>query len=625
MEGTSLDIVQDLINQLKQVVPQAFTENKLDTDYLKTLLGEGNTADGERYALTWAGKAEAYKVLQTATTTTLNPEPDKSIQWDETENVLIEGENLEVLKVLQKSYYNKVKMIYIDPPYNTGNDSFIYPDKFSESKEDYLKRVGDKDDEGLMMREGFFRKNSKENGQYHSNWLNMMLPRLFLARNMLKEGGVIFVSIDDNEQANLKLLMDEIFGAENQLGQIIWKKKTNGNNVGYIPPVHDYILAYSRRKDLIIENNFGFPISQEYINKNYSNPDNDPRGLWNTMDLSANHKGPHFPITNPETQEVHYPSEGRYWVFNSDEVLKRISEGRIIFGKSGTGKPVQKVFLKERQERRIKAESWWDKHGMNEDGTAELTELFKTPKLFDHSKPSVTIKHLINIATCNSCEDLVLDFFAGSGTTAQAILELNEKDQGNRKFICVQLPEQTEPSSEALKAGFNTVADITQERIKRVIEKIEKTRNGSLELDKRQPLGFRKFKLEGSNFKIWRGDVATNEEELKQQMELFTVPQRANATTENMLWELLVKSGFPLTEKVKTVTLPDGEVMYLTGTLPPRLVVVLDSFTQAVQDEILTLKPKAVLCLDSLFTGRDNDKTNAQLKFEDNGILFKTI
>lgn len=634
MQGTSLNITQDLIDQLKQIVPQAFTEDKLDIETLKTLIGEGNTAYGERYALTWAGKSEAYKVLQTATTQTLNPDPAASVNWDETDNVFIEGENLEVLKALQRSYYGKIKMIYIDPPYNTGNDSFIYPDKFSETKQEYLQRVGDKDDEGLMMREGLFRKNNRENGQFHSNWLNMMLPRLFLARNLLKDDGVIFVSIDDNEQANLKLLMDELFGAENFIEQLIWKKRYGGGaKEKYLVNLHEQVLMYSKSKEninpIFISNN------QEFIQKYYTKKDKhfDKRGPYRTQPLEAaksmgerknlvyNISGPNNTIITPKRQ----------WLWSKERTLKALENEGLEFNQDKEGKWTvnikQYLFDENGNEKLLKVTSIIEEI-YTQHGTKEIEDLFGSVDYFSYPKPSALVKHLIKFSAESNEDDIILDFFAGSGTTAQAVLELNEQDgrsgvPGNRRFICVQLPETVEEGSEAHKAGYQTIADITQERIKRVIEKIETTRNGSLALDERQPLGFRKYKLEGSNFKIWRGDVATNEEELKQQLALFTVPQRANALTENMLWELLIKNGYPLTEKLQTVTLPDGEIIY--HTLDNRLALVLNAFTWAVQDEVLRLRPKMALLLDSLFTGRDNDKTNAQLKFEDNGISFKTV
>ena len=252
--------------------------------------------------------------------------------------------------------------VFIDPPYNTGND-FVYNDDFADPIARYKE-----------VTEQTTKSNPETMGRYHTNWLNMMYPRLRLAANLLRDDGVIFISIDDNEVDNLKKICNEVFGEENFVGSILWKKKTNGNNMGFIPPVHDYILSYAK----CIENisDIGYEITAEYINKTYSNPDNDPRGAWTTMDLSANHKGPHFPITNPANGEVFYPPEGRYWVFNENEVLRRIADGRIIFGKTGTTRPVQKVFAAERLKGKIRAESWWDKHGMNEDATAEIRSLF---------------------------------------------------------------------------------------------------------------------------------------------------------------------------------------------------------------------------------------------------------
>ena len=241
MDGKSLNITEEKLNQLREIIPQAFTENRIDWEKLKAALGEDIEFKNERYVLNWAGKSEAFRVLQTPTTATLTPDKDESVNFDTTDNIFIEGENLEVLKVLQKSYFGKIKMIYIDPPYNTGNDQFIYPDKFSESKADYLNRIGDKDEKGNTTREGLFRKNSKESGHYHSNWLSMMYPRLFLARNLLREDGVIFDSIDDNEVHNLRLLMNEVFGEENFVEQIIWKKRSTPPNDQIIGASHDYI------------------------------------------------------------------------------------------------------------------------------------------------------------------------------------------------------------------------------------------------------------------------------------------------------------------------------------------------------------------------------------------------
>lgn len=616
MDGKSLNISDKKLNQLKEILPEAFTENKIDWEKLKAALGDNIEFKNERYVLNWAGKSDAFRVLQAPSTATLVPVKEESVNFDETENIFIEGENLEVLKVLQKSYFGKIKMIYIDPPYNTGNDHFIYPDRFAESREDYLSRIGDKDEAGLMTREGLFRKNSQDSGHYHSNWLSMMYPRLFLARNLLRDDGVIFVSIDDNEVHNLRLLMNEVFGEENFLGTIIWKKKTNGNNMGNIPPVHDYIVVYG--KQVINEEMlYGFPISGDYIKSNYSNPDNDTRGDWTTSDLSANHKGPYFLITNPVTGEEFYPPKGRYWVFNEKEVERRINDGRIIFGKYGDARPVQKIFLKERKSLRVKPESWWDKHSLNEDGTKELGELF-FPKIFVHSKPSQLINHITNISTISS-SDIVLDFFAGSCTTAHAVLMLNREDGGNRKFICVQLPEKCDENSEAFKAGYKTIAEIGKERIRRVIEKIREEQEGKLDLDgnSERDLGFKVFKLQESNFKIWRTNIET-EEELVAQMQQHLEPLDERAKIEDVLYELLLKAGVSLTAKIKNekgfVLVNDDEV-----------ALMLEKADEKIIKQIIAAKPKKIFTLDRLFKNNDKLKTNTALQMKDAGIEFKVI
>ncbi|MBC3788643.1 site-specific DNA-methyltransferase [Spirosoma utsteinense] len=631
MDGTSLDISADLISQLKAIVPQAFSEDKIDFKQLQTLLGQAVNTDSERYQLSWAGKSEAYKILQTPTMATLHPQPDQSIDWDNAEHVLIEGENLEVLKVLQKSYYGKIKMIYIDPPYNTGNDSFIYPDKFSETKEEYLKRISDKDDEGFMLKEGLFRKNSKENGQFHSNWLNMMLPRLFLARNLLKEDGVIFVSIDDNEQANLKLLMDEIFGIENFVAVFPWKKRSAKSDVPFgVSQDYEWIICYSKA---------GFGAGLEHERKYYQTDDiADDR--WRLSDLTTQRSAEERPnsafnMIDPKTKKSYNFNPQRVWGVSKDTFQYYYDKNKIVFPDDyeflNIGTPAFRVFESEDKEKAQKkfgsevmmkaASTLLPKEvGMSEDGNKEMVELFGF-KAFSFPKPTGLVKHFINLI--NDKEALILDFFAGSGTAAQAVLELNEQDGGNRKCICVQLPELTEEKGEAYKAGYKTIAAITQERIRRVVQKINDQRKGSIKFEESRKLGFRKYFLAGSNFKIWRSDVIENEEDLKNQLQLFITPERPNAQSENMLWELLIKNGISLTARIQQSIITSGEVIYYTQD--KRFAFALGAFSEAVQSQVLALKPKTLICLDSLFTGRDNEKTNAQLKFEDNGITFKTI
>ncbi|MFC1936169.1 site-specific DNA-methyltransferase, partial [Chloroflexota bacterium] len=340
MDGKSLNVAEDKLEQLKAILPEAFTEGKVDWEKLRLALGEDVNIQDERYVLNWAGKSDAFRAIQTPTTATLAPVRDESINFDETENIFIEGENLEVLKILQKAYYGKIKMIYIDPPYNTGNDSFVYPDKFSESREEYLKRINDKDEDGLVIREGIFRVNSKESGRYHSNWLSMMYPRLFLARNLLCEDGVIFVSVDDNEVHNLRILMNEIFGEENFIDTIIWKKRYGGGaKEKYLVSLHEYILFYAKDKDQIP--NIFIPLDEESIKRYYKFKDNnfEKRGSYRTHPLEATksvgeRKNLVFPIPGPDGQEI---MPERQWWWDKDRVMSAIEKGELEFKRSGDG------------------------------------------------------------------------------------------------------------------------------------------------------------------------------------------------------------------------------------------------------------------------------------------------
>ena len=452
VELGSLVIAADRLDLLREDFPEVFHEGKVDFDALKRALGAWVEPGRERFGLSWPGKANAMRAVQQRSHATLVPDRAESVDFDATGNVIIEGENLEVLKLLQRSYYGQIKMIYIDPPYNTGND-FIYPDDYREPLQEYLRYSGQIDGDGARRT-----TNVESSGRYHSNWLTMMHPRLYLARNLLRDDGVIFVSIDDHEFNNLTTLMNEIFGEENRIGVIVWKKKTNGNNMGLIPPVHDYIVCYGK---IVSDDSIpGQLMTQQQITATYSNSDQDPRGPWTTSDLSANHKGPSFPIENVETGEVFLPPLGRYWVFGEEETLRRVADGRIIFGRSNTGRPIQKKFLSDRSSRRSRPESWWDSHGMNSNGSTELTALFGESKLFPHPKPTKTISNLIRSSVLHDQEEIVLDFFAGSGTTGHAVMKLNAEDGGNRKFILVQLPEPAD-------GDYPTISAITRERVRR--------------------------------------------------------------------------------------------------------------------------------------------------------------
>jgi adenine-specific DNA-methyltransferase len=633
-QGTSLDIKEAQLEKLKAAFPEAVCEGKVDWDKLRLTLGEDVVIANERYVLNWAGKSDAFRAIQTSTTATLKPQKEQSLNFsakggsasggDTTENIFIEGENLEVLKVLQKSYYGKVKMIYIDPPYNTGNDSFIYPDKFSETKDEYLKRIGDKDEAGYLTKEGFFRKNSKESGQYHSNWLSMMYPRLFLARNLLCEDGVIFVSIDDNEVHNLRLMMNEIFGEENFAAQLVWKKKyIGGKHARHFVDLHEYVLVFAKNIDYLDEILIDRP-EREMEKFEYEDQFVKERGKYYIRPLKSNLERRDtlvYAIKLPDDTQI-----TTQWMVARNTFDDLVRDGRILFRQKKDGAyQVYRKFYEFDNEGLVKMPTLIDDVA-NADGKVEVKEIFNTKEgrdiVFSNPKPSGLIRHLSKPVVKDG--DIMLDFFAGSGTTAHAILELNKEDGGNRKFILVQLAEKTEEDSEAYKAGYKTIADICKERIRRVCKRIkeEVEKKAGLFAEKKLDLGFKAFTLESSNFKIWRTDTIESEEDLKHQMEAFVDPVRGRSEAEDMAWEILLKSGYELTTPmerievagVPTYSIADGE-----------LILFLEAVSQEAIDAIIARKPKRVICLDRLFSGNDQLKTNTALQMKDAGVEFRTI
>ncbi|MGD0755861.1 MAG: site-specific DNA-methyltransferase [Bacteroidales bacterium] len=656
MEGESINIINEQLEKLKQLFPETISEGKIDWEKLQATLGKENIEFlNERYVLNWAGKSEAFKVLQQSTTATLKPVPEESVNFENSENVFIEGENLEVLKVLQKSYYGKIKCIIIDPPYNTGNDSFIYPDSFKENKEDYLKRIGEKDEEGYLLKEGFFRKNSKDSGHYHSNWLSMMYPRLFLARNLLTDDGVIFVHIDDNEVHNLRLMMNEIFGEENFVAQIVWQKKyAVANDDDGIGATHDYIIVFQKSDAF---NRVLLPRTDKQLTR-YQNLDKDPRGDWSSDNYVSNKSKTErptlwYPIKHPKTGEEVWPEEDAVWRYSKENHEIIVKENRLYWGPNQSyKKPRLKRFLSEIQEGVVPS-TWWpfEEVGHNDEGQKETADILGK-KIFSTPKPVRLVKKIISISSLKDEEAFILDFFSGSGTTGQAVLELNNKDGGNRKFILVQLPEKCDENSEAFNTGYKTIADIGKERIRRVIKKLEKEaaefkkkKAGELPLTD-QPLpiaigtasrtphaeippGFKVFKLTPSSFKIWRGNDIT-EENLVTQLDAFTDPVREGSEKENMLYELILKAGYLLTDKVEHLKAQgsglstQGEGGFYTVN-EGDLIIVLDEINQKLVDAIISAKPKKVIMLDNLFTGNDQLKTNTVLQMKDAEIDFKTI
>ena len=628
MDGNSQTPQKERLEALRLLMPEVFDEGYIDWEKLKVALGENVNFTNERYVLNWAGKSEAFRVMQQPSKATLVPCREESVDFDNTQNIFIEGENMEVLKVLQKSYFGKVKMIYIDPPYNTGSDSFIYPDKFSESKEEYLRRVGDKNEEGYMTHDGMFHKNVKENGQYHSNWLNMMMPRLYLAKSLLREDGVIFISIDDNEVHNLRLLMNEIFGEENFVAQFIWEKRITRENRKAISNRCEYVLCYTKSS----EGRIGLLPMNEEAKGRYKNPDNDPRGLWTSVPAiaQAGHgtKKQFYTLVTPAGKEL-LPPSGSCWRYTLVKMQEAINDKRIWFGSDGNGVPRIKKFLHEgKQGLTPETLLTADSVGTNDSAKRELVNLFDGIAVFETPKPITLVAHLINI--CNVDDgDIVLDFFAGSAPTAHAVMFLN-KDGKNRKYICVQMDELCEESSEAYRAGYKTIAEISKERIRRAGAKIRKgieieqtKQKGQLSFGEDQTvvmpdLGFKVFKLSDSNFKQWRDIQGSNKEEWQQQILNFLDPITENATIDNMVYELLLKSGKDLNSLIEH----KKDYYAINGK---DLILMLEVATQEVIDSILVEHPNKVIALDRLFEGNDQLKTNTVLQMKDIGVEFKTI
>ena len=600
-----LDNLSIKLTQLKLLLPEIFCEEQIDFQKFQQLFSEHITTEPERYMLNWAGKSEAYRILQAQTCKTLTPQPAESVNFDSTENIFIEGENLDVLKVLQKSYFNSIKMIYIDPPYNTGND-FVYNDNFKQDLKDYQEQSGELDEEGKLKLA--FKKNSKENGHFHSKWLNMMLPRLHLAKNLLKDDGVIFISIDDNEQAQLKLLCDEVFGGENFVANIIWQKKYAATNDSKgFSNLHDYILVY--KKSEMFQRNL-LPRTEEQ-NKPYKNDDNDGRGLWRSDNLLVKSfsESAVYPIINPNTGKEYYPPQGSSWRASKNTMDIWLKENRIFWGKNGLGAPQLKRYLNEVQKGKVPT-TWWpfNEVGHNDAANKEISTLFNSKAPFDTPKPTALISQMLKIGVDKN--DLILDFFSGSGTTAHAVMQLNAEDNGNRRFICVQLPEVTDEKSEAFKAGFKNIAEISKERIRRAGKQI--TENHP---DKQIDTGFKAFKLTDSHFKQWQSPSAEN---LAQQIELFVDPVRKETTPDAMLYEILLRLGLKLTAKVRS----ENQVLWVCDESGQQFALLLETLSADLLDQVISAQPKKVVTLDSLFNGDDALKKNAELQMNDAGIAF---
>jgi adenine-specific DNA-methyltransferase len=633
LELTTVDLAAEKQAELLRLFPEVRTEGgKVDFDRLRLALGETVDVGKERYGMNWPGKADCFKAIQRPSLGTMLPVRKESVNFDETENLIIEGDNLEVLKLLQKSYQGKVKMIYIDPPYNTGND-FIYPDNYTENLQTYLEYTGQVDNEGHK-----FSNNTETDGRFHSKWMNMMYPRLYLARNLLSDEGVIFVSIDDSELCNLRSLMNEIFGEECFVSVIIVQANKRGQTYKEIAKTHEYLVVYSKNPEIVLyeleKNGEALPYSDS----------KGPFDLWELRNRNPkfgrfNRPNLFFPIyVAPSiTDENGYSKialqkHGDYSV----EVWPRNSEGEDgcwRWGKEKLGTedltgtcPVavakQKrdggwnIYERSRKSTTKAKSLWTESEVISEQGTIELGEL-GLAEYFEHPKPVELLKKCVRIGANGT--DLVLDFFAGSGTMAQAVFEVNSDTKSNLRFLLVQLPEPTNIKE------FPTIADITKERVRRVIQRHEKEAQGKLKLGDEPTEGFRVMKLTTSNFKVWNaGTDTTTPETLGQQLELHISHVQEGRSSEDLLTEILFKNSFPLTTPVQSITV-EGIAVYSVAN--GAMLICLDkALTHEAIKGMAELKPERVVCLDEGFAGNDQLKTNAVLIMKAKGVTkFQTV
>ena len=596
------------LEALRQIAPSAFIEvrgedglltYKINFDVLRELLGDTIAdTDEESFGFQWVGKQTAKRAAAEPTRQTLRPVVEDSKDWDNTENLYIEGDNLEVLKLLQRAYLGKVKMIYIDPPYNTGND-FVYDDDFAMSSKEMDEAMGNLDEDGNRLR-----KNLDTNPRYHSDWCSMMYSRLLVARTLLANDGVIFISIDDNEVHHLRKICDEVFGAGNFIGQVIWERSFAPINLmKHFSPSHDYIICFAKNIELSECN--GIPRSTE-ADARYSNPDDDPRGVWSSSDISV---GPAieanvYPITTPSGRVVEPPA-GRSWSLSSKAFEERLRQNRIWFGSDGNGVPRMKRFLSELRKTGVTPMTIW-KHGdvgHSQGATQALAKMFDDKKYFDYPKPVDLIKRCISLYS--SPDSLILDFFSGSATTAHAVMQLNAEDGGKRKYIMVQLPEQTPEKSEARNAGYNTICEIGKERIRRAGAKIQ-AEHPEATID----TGFRVLRLDSSNMEeVYFEPAALSQENIFAQVDSV----KYDRTELDLLFGCMVDWGVQLSYPLRKEEVA-GKHLHIVNE--GALVACFDKeINIEAISHIAKIKPLRVIFRESCFA-TDADKLNIYEQFK---------
>lgn len=633
LDGMTLDIENLEKEKLKSVFPQCFVEGKLDISKLLELCGEYDIKDNERYEFTWNGKSECLKNAQTRSLATLRPCEDESKNFNETENLYIEGDNLEVLKLLQTSYYGKVKMIYIDPPYNTGKD-FVYKDNYKDSIANYKEITSQAT-----------KSNPETMGRFHTDWLNMIYPRLRLSYNLLKDDGVIFISIDDNEVHNLRKVCDEVFGEENFVGQIPYQSRVSIQNDTDLSNNHEYILSYAkvRRREnrRLKESNKDKWFNEKTFawlplpldKSKFANPDNDPRGFWKADPFDAPNVRPNltYEIVNPNTGEKFLPPKGRHWRTEEKNYIELFNDARIVFGKDGKTKPQLKVFYDEKKMLGSIDNTWFsaDKVGTTTNATKELQKLFNGVAYFDTPKPITLIKKLISSALLKDKNDIILDFFSGSATTAHAVMDLNKEDGGNRKFIMVQLPALVDEKTEAYKSGYKNICEIGKERIRRAGEKIEeelKEKSQKIQLGENKevamPLdtGFKVFKLDSSCLKIWDNSPVLENEQMQLVERLNDMMDIVKDDRDDLdvVYEIVLKMGIELTEQVCQEDFA-GKKGYIIGEDALVIICLEDNIKEEHVLAMAEFEPATIVFAEKSFSNTE-DVLNGKLKIDE---LFK--
>ena len=626
MDGMSMDLERANMDKLRSVFPECFAEGKLDIDKLLSLCGEYVSNDFEKYKFEWKGKADCLRLAQKRSTGTLRPCPEESVNWDTTQNLYIEGDNLEVLKLLQTAYYRKVKMIYIDPPYNTGND-FVYADDFADPMARYKE-----------VTQQTTKSNPETMGRFHTNWLNMMYPRLRLAANLLMDDGVIFISIDDNEVTNLKKICDETFGEENYAGQFPWRKRTAKSDVPFgVSQDYEWILCYAKSES--------FRACLEGGTRKYFETPDFPGRPWRIHDLTTQRSAlerpnSNFTMVNPKTGKEYPANPNRTWAVTKETFVQYYSEGRIVFPDDYDFLSISKpAFRYWKDDDMAKAgESFGyipvstklpDNIGMTQDGTKEITELFSN-KVFGFPKPVELIKHLVRAATSisNMDSNIVLDFFSGSSSTAHAVMQLNAEDGGNRKFILVQLPEVCDEQTEAYKTGYKNICEIGKERIRRAGKKLTET-DGKMQIgdSEKKPLdvGFRVFKLDSSNLQTWDATPVDemNMDDLLDRMNTMVNRVKPDRSDMDMVCEIMLKLGIPLTNSVDKVSVNAKPAYIIKGSSMLLVCLAADILPEDVEAMADYAPEKVVISRDSF--ANDSAMANAHYILRDKGIELKLI